>query len=85
MKNKRKQKPRRKSTKTPKKTTKEKNRTKKEKTINRRVNGLAQHRAHAGGVGIGPANGWRIGIAAITPLLAGASSAPSMKRPDWPD
>jgi hypothetical protein len=40
-----------------------KNHTKKKKPSSRRVNGPAQHRAHAGVAGIGSANGRSIGFA----------------------
>jgi hypothetical protein len=39
--------------------------TQKKKSTNRRVNGLAQHRAHAGGAEFRPANGRSIGIAPV--------------------
>jgi hypothetical protein len=41
----------------------EKNNEKRKNPGYRRVNGPAQYRAHAGGAGLGPTNGWSIGFA----------------------
>jgi hypothetical protein len=54
-----------KKTKNQKKTEKEKTTQKRKKPSCRHVNGPAQHRAHAGGAGIDPANGRSIGFATL--------------------